>query len=86
MRPLGLGYEFGEYVSTKYKTTATLPTILNENEVWKGSAPFGGNAGFHHENKEALIEQGKLHYSIRCAHTNSRIRGKVKGEQIFGTV
>ena len=74
-------YESCEFVSAKYKETAKLPIYLQPNEVWKGTVPFQTNTFPDRGNLE-LIQEGRLYYRIRCAHSDGFLCGKVKREDL----
>ena len=71
-----------ENVSACYRDTAKLPVVLQPGDVWKGSAPFSEKRPIHGFDLAKLIQDRRLFFKIRCAHTDRLLSGKVKEESI----
>ncbi len=75
-------YSCYENVSARYRETAKLPVVLQPGEVWTGSAPFSEKRPIHGFDLAKLIQDRRLFFKIRCAHTDRLLSGKVKKESI----
>jgi hypothetical protein len=71
---------WSENVFVAFAETVKLPVVLQPNGVWKGHSPLYRPEQMMRIEKRKLIEQGKLFYRIRCAHSDRLVIGKVKTE------
>ena len=81
--------DWQQNVGNSSPETVKLPVILDVNGVWEGFIPLELDDPDNEKelrqldrNREILktLKSGNLRYSIKCSHTNSRIRGRVGDE------
>jgi hypothetical protein len=78
-----------EYTSAKYSDSVKLPFKIHYGETWEGFVQIPDEKhGFmnREHDKLKLIQQGRLYFKIRCAHTDKLISGTVRRESwnMFG--
>ena len=75
--------EHVEYFSGVNRKEEKLPAPLAPGELWSHSSLISENRRAGSMDTLALIESGRLYFQIRCTHTDRKLSGKVKRENLL---